>query len=188
MCIRDSAYTVRASGYFKQEGVITVADETPQTILLTLEISNVWEGNTAEPQALEGIYRISNGAELAWFAAQVNAGETGLSAVLTNDLVLSSEDVRNVWTPIGSSAANAFTGRLDGAGHTVSGLYINAGEVIGLFGYIGSNGTVSNLIIDGADVKSTATGYSGEYYAGLVAGSNAGAISDALLTLSLIHI
>lgn len=50
------------------------------------------------------------------------------------------------WTPIGTDT-QPFTGTLDGNGHTISGLYCNTpgSTYVGLFGYIGSDGTVSHL-------------------------------------------
>ena len=51
------------------------------------------------------------------------------------------------WTPIGKSYNCAYTGTFDGKEYTISGLYfknINS-SCVGLFGYIGANGKISNV-------------------------------------------
>ena len=89
----------------------------------------------------------------------MNVGQTGINAVLTEDITI-NENVLDAdgkltgdttklrsWTPIYN-----YTGTFDGDGHTISGLYVNvsSGSYIyvyaGLFGYI-SGGTVKNLSI-----------------------------------------
>ncbi len=69
--------------------------------------------------------------------------------ILTADIDLGGDT--NPWNPIGT-----FTGTFDGAGHTISGLYI-AGDSsadgndrgLGLFSCLGSGGTITNLTVDG---------------------------------------
>ncbi|MDG6225788.1 MAG: RHS repeat-associated core domain-containing protein [Candidatus Thermoplasmatota archaeon] len=77
-----------------------------------------------------------------------------------------------------------FTGSLDGDGHTISGLFIDrTGDpetegflyAVGLFGNIGSKGTVKNLKIVGTDVT-------GNMSVGGLAGFNTGIISNCSLT------
>jgi hypothetical protein len=55
------------------------------------------------------------------------------------------------WIPLGNSSA-AFTGKFDGQGHTISGLYIQAGtNYIGLFGH--TNGaTLENIRLEGVNI------------------------------------
>lgn len=50
------------------------------------------------------------------------------------------------WTPIGNYW-NAYTGTFDGQGHTIFGLYFYNPDAsyVGLFGYIGANGKISNV-------------------------------------------
>ncbi len=84
------------------------------------------------------------------------------------------------FVPIGTSS-NRFTGSLEGHGNTVSGLYINRPETdqIGLFGTIGSQGTVSGVgLLEGEVI--------GESYVGLLAGSNFGTVEDSYSTGSVI--
>ncbi|MFG1431392.1 GLUG motif-containing protein, partial [Xanthobacter sp. V2C-4] len=67
-------------------------------------------------------------------------------------------------------ATTAFTGSLDGAGHTISGLAVNRPTIsAGLFGTIGGGGSVSNLTVAGA-VSGLDTG--------LLAGANGGTVSN----------
>ena len=69
--------------------------------------------------------------------------------ILTADIDLGGDT--NPWNPIGT-----FTGTFDGAGHTISGLYI-AGDSsadgndrgLSLFSCLGSGGTITNLTVDG---------------------------------------
>jgi len=87
------------------------------------------------------------------------------------------------WTPIGNNSpagnTSRFTGSLDGGGHTVSGLTVtkavisNNNGYAGLFGYIGSGGTVKNLNL--TDVKiDVAVADNISLYMGGVAGYNYG--------------
>src|ERR1035437_2602004 len=56
--------------------------------------------------------------------------------------------------PIGAADTVPFTGIFDGGGHKISGLTINraSGDTLGLFGEIGSGGTVKNLGLEGGAV------------------------------------
>lgn len=127
---------------------------------------NSWDGVTlSQPLngngTLEEPYKIESAAQLAWFAALVNGqldgeyadGNADAHAVLTADINLAYKD----WTPIGHDSCK-FTGSLDGADHKIEGLYISnnnkskdadsAGRY-GLFGFVGSDGKISNLTTEG---------------------------------------
>lgn len=105
--------------------------------------SDVWDGKPAEKFAggagtVDDPYKISTGAELAYLAQQVNAGESysGKYFTLTSDIQLNELDKDGMpkaaegqtgaypWIPIGNNKKK-FQGTFDGAGHTVEGLYIN---------------------------------------------------------------
>ncbi len=67
--------------------------------------------------------------------------------ILTADINLGGDT--NPWNPIGT-----FTGTFDGAGHTISGLYIvenrdPTSQGSGLFSYLSSGGTIKNLTVKG---------------------------------------
>ncbi len=82
--------------------------------------------------------------------------------------------------PISGSGAS-FTGTFDGNGNGISDLYISREDTsyIGLFGYLGTDGTVENVDILGADVtgNDNVGGLVGSNFAGEVRGSSvAGAV------------
>jgi len=80
------------------------------------------------------------------------------------------------WMPLGNSGSQ-FTGTLDGKGYTISNLTINnpSTDYQGLFGYIGTGGTVKNVGIVGGSV-------SGKNYVGGLAGCNDGGILENCYT------
>ena len=107
-----------------------------------------------------GVYQIGTAAELYGFAQLVNSKtEPNAKAVLTANIVvntgvLKADGTLNTgtftsWTPIGNYS-NKYTGKFDGQGHTISGLYNNTGtSYVGLFGRIGSGGEIKNVgVID----------------------------------------
>ena len=127
-----------------------------------------------------GTYQISNAGQLYWFAELVNGGQTTACAVLTTDITINSNvlgdngalngDGSNFtqWTPIGD-VNNKYIGTFDGAGYSISGLYIDSDvKYAGLFGYIGTNGTVKNLALADSYINSSSK-YS---YVGGICGVN----------------
>ena len=142
---------------------------------------NGWDGSLGMPETdASGTYLITNGSELAWFAALVNGTAPGVSrnsaanGRITRDIMLSTgiSDDAVVWTPIGS-ATYPYTGTFDGGEYRVSGIYINDTSINnqGLFGYIGSGGIVKNLFIESSSI----TAYEN---VGAVSGSNYGTIQN----------
>ena len=98
-----------------------------------------WDGtSTEQPQNTEVIdgktfYLIKNEAQLAWFAAQVNATtksnanpKSNINAILMADMDLGG----HLWTPIAAGKGDTkFSGTIDGKNHKISGLYINGAEL-----------------------------------------------------------
>ncbi|MDR1974572.1 MAG: T9SS type A sorting domain-containing protein [Bacteroidales bacterium] len=123
------------------------------------------EGNTAGGvfEGMTGYYKLSTGAELAWFANAVNTGNYTYNAILTSDINLAFFS----WTRIGSSSATSYKGTFDGGNHIIVGLYINTTvNYQGLFGYVNA-ATIRNLTVKG---RVTSVGSStGNYVAGIVA-------------------
>ena len=104
----------------------------------------------AAPAQSSGVYQIATAEDLLWFVETVNGGETGISAVLTADIDLSSV---TDWPGIGTSA-KPFAGSFDGQNHTVT--FKDA--AVGLFGYVkGSKSTVATIrnVITAGSVKSS---------------------------------
>ena len=167
----EYTYTIKAQGFKKATGKITV-DNLYVVEPVVMEVSHVWEGDIAAeaPAQVEGVYQIGTGAQLAWFAQQVNSGEK-ISAKLTADIQLNApeETPVHLWAPIGSGAT-PFAGSFQGAGFTVSGLYTTEGSKVGLFGTIAPEGSVSDVKLSGGEVT-------GETYVGLLAGYNKGTVS-----------
>ncbi|MCD8095202.1 MAG: hypothetical protein LUE12_03635 [Ruminococcus sp.] len=118
-------------------------------------------------------FTITTAAELAGLASLVNDGNdfSGKTITLGSNIDLNSE----AWTPIGTYSSYPFNGTFDGQGYTVANLFINdtISDYLGLFGYVGSSGTVQNITVNG-----TVTG-SSDYstYVGGVVGVNAGTVS-----------
>ena len=121
---------------------------------------------TSEPAQKDGIYQISNRAELYWFAGLVNGTLSGVeqnlaaNAVLTRDIVI-NENVLDADGILTDNAESLFTwttiayyddpfhGTFDGQGHIISGIYdiANYDEfAVGLFGY--NTGSIINLGIE----------------------------------------
>jgi len=149
-----------------------------------------WLGDVSDtvPVSLkDGSYLISNGAQLAWIAQEVNNGNTfeGKKFTLQNNIDLSNRP----WTPIGD-LNHEFRGTFNGNGKTISNLNVAVNEssnnslLAGLFGRIGKKGRVQKLKLDGVTVTAA---YQNAYeeedgnkfcYAGAIAGINEGEIKN----------
>ena len=96
-----------------------------------------WDGKAAAPKQIGSVYQITTAAELKWFA---DAAKTtpGIKGKLTADIDLNHRN----WTPIA-----AFSGELDGGGHTVSSFYCKATGTAALVAK--NSGIVKNLTVSG---------------------------------------
>ena len=99
-------------------------------------------------------------------------------AKLMNDIDLEGS-ATNQWTPIGNSEENAYTGTFNGNGNTISGLTINDSNADdqGLFGYVGTGGTVKDLTVSGS--------VSGRMFVGGIAGRNGGNVINCAFSGSV---
>ena len=95
------------------------------------------------------------------------------------------------WNPIGghTSTRLQFTTTFEGNDHTISNLYINLdtsadtdGRDVGLFGSIGSSGTIRNLGLVNPYVKNTRSGDGALIYYGALVGTNAGTVSRSYVS------
>ena len=106
---------------------------------------------------------IENAAQLARLAYEINNTENlikrHLRLFLDDDIDLSS----HYWIPISFEPYNGFSSlKLDGQGHTISGMTVNNQVKAGLFGYLrGSSCYVQNLTIKGANISGSTTEYAG---------------------------
>ena len=125
-------------------------------------------------QDFNGVYQIETAGELYWFAGLVNGDsnvckgsisqDTGACAVLIADIVLNEGDVAECdgnkqaqwreWNPIGDHDT-PYTGIFDGAGYSISGLYIDDEELTyaGIFGYISSTCSIGNLVLTNSYIR-----------------------------------
>lgn len=160
----------------------------------------VWDGTVAAAFAggsgtAKDPYLIADGAQLARFAAIVNGTLNGTQqnkaacGKLTADILLN--DISNwtswnenteslhLWTPIGTSYEQSFTGTLDGDGHSISGIYIsNEAEYQGLVGNLGKGGTLQNLGVKASYIK-------GNKWVGGLCGRNQGTVNNCYNTGSV---
>ena len=169
-------------------GAAAVSDLTDQKQFQGWDFDNTWRISTdkkhpvlqanAEDNALSGTgkqedpYKIYRAIDLKNFRDIVNgkdvqAANPNAHAKLMNDIDLNG-NATNQWTRIGNSESTAYTGTFNGNGHKIENLYINTtdsgADNQGLFGFVGSEGTVQNLTVTGS-VK-------GHSYVGGVVGYN----------------
>lgn len=111
-------------------------------------------------------YTVTSYAGLqAWREAVMNEDDTmkddDINLTLAKDIIMPAvAEGGNNWIPVGGADVNSayqkYKGKIDGAGHTISGLVINNGNASGI-GFIGwiENSSITNLKL--ADVSVTGT-------------------------------
>lgn len=142
---------------------LSEAKDAIDAIIEEIPGTNAWNGTemTFPEQEQDGFYKISTGAELAWFADRVNSGSTAIKGRLAGDVDLG----KHAWTPIGNGAP--FKGVFDGGGHTVKGLYVcGQTQYAGLFGIVGGDKDTS---VSGLTVKGKIKNDNVRYAAGIAA-------------------
>ena len=93
---------------------------------------------------------IYSGEGLKVAADVVNSGDTDLNITLDNDIDLTGIE----WTPI-DTESRPYTGTFDGGTYTITGLTVTgSNEYAGLFGRIGSGGTVKNVVLKDVQIES----------------------------------
>ena len=130
----------------------TLADYNIQkesTLHLVLRLRGALAGSGTK----EDPYKIGDYEGLKEFSSIVNNTDNTVCAVLTADIDAESTLEINDWTPIGNSD-NFYTGTFDGNGHVISGLAFDGSsfDYSGLFGYVGSGGTVQNVGLEGGNI------------------------------------
>lgn len=146
-------------------------------------------------------FEINSAEQLAGLAKLVMNGKTfeGKTITLTQDIDLAS----HLWTPIGYSATQAFSGTFDGGNHTVKNIQVvrDKGDFIGFFGQVYNghlkNTNVENVYLRGRDTmggfvgnlstNSTAENCHVKNVDIVATGYNAGGFAGGLLTDSSIH-
>ncbi|MBR6002573.1 MAG: DUF4886 domain-containing protein [Bacteroidales bacterium] len=145
------------------------------------------EGGDGPDVPVEGeTISISNASELVTFATRVNSGDEAAAkatVTLTADIDCSSI---TSWTPIGnctlasgwahnsvSPTGMLFTGTFDGQNHSIKNLHLDfaptdGNGTFGLFGGIGPDAVVKNLVFDASSSMNIATAKAGVF--GMLAG------------------
>ena len=112
---------------------------------------------------IEAPFIIKTAEQLAFLAERVNAGDADFydkHYELFNDVDLSGYGANwndgAGWMPIGNDENNPFVGVFNGAGHKITGLYINVNYALykghtGLFGYI-KNSVIKNMGVEGVSI------------------------------------
>ena len=135
-----------------------------------------WNGTVADAYdggdgTFENPYQIATAEQLALLAYQTNNGDAGDAYyILTNDINLNGSNGQ-LWNPIGTVKTDwtnpinpsigpsfPFRGVFNGNDHTVSDLYVNDNDVLGLFGCI-QNAEVTNVIIEGQLILGSYVGF-----------------------------
>ena len=130
----------------------------------------IWDGSIAAEfaggvGAEEDPYRITNGAELAYLAQQVNSGRSfsGEYLLIASDIWLNdmtdfenwSHENRpeNAWPPIGTPDA-PFSGNIRAAGW-IGGVFIDMPETdnVGLFGFVSADSSFDWITLSGAYIR-----------------------------------
>ena len=112
-------------------------------------LPNVEDSPTEGDGTEQSPYQITNAEELAWFRDTVNNGTTDIHAKLLRDIDM---DNKVIWEPIGTQE-HPYTGTFDGNAYIISnfrlGDYTKPDEISkkGLFGRIGTGGTIQDLIV-----------------------------------------
>lgn len=154
-------------------------------------------GEYEKPALNNGYYEIDNGGKMFWFAAYVNGISThaedavsahyNAKARLTGDISLHNpkDSGGTEWTPIGEtsgSGSKAFTGVLDGGGHTISDLYItNVSVRTGLFGTT-VNASIKNFTLKGDIKLSTGNSGSGSGVGSAVGSAESGTVISDIIS------
>ena len=126
----------------------------------------------------QGNYYVTTAEGLKAVADIANNSNRGINITLDKDIDLTG----TTWKPIGTTYNNSYTGTFDGGGNTITGLTVTgSNEFAGLFGYIGSGGTVKNVVLKDVQIASD-NQYS---YVGGVAGYSNGNIENCSVSGSV---
>ena len=142
-------YTItklRANGTEERNLSAAITPEAGKFYNITL---NKDKGYTDDGQ---GNYTVTSAEGLKNIAKLVNEEwKLGINITLTADIDLKGID----WTPIGKDDNKAYTGTFDGNGKTITGLTVTGSDqYVGLFGHIGSGGTVKDVTLEEVKIES----------------------------------
>ncbi len=137
---------LRANGTEERNLSAAITPEAGKFYNITLDKD---KGYTDDGQ---GNYTVTSAEGLKNIAKLVNEEwKLGINITLTADIDLKGID----WTPIGKDDNKAYTGTFDGGGHTITGLAVTGSDqYAGLFGRIGSGGTVKDVTLEEVKIES----------------------------------
>ena len=142
-------YTItklRANGTEERNLSAAITPEAGKFYNITL---NKDKGYTDDGQ---GNYTVTSAEGLKAVADIANNGNLGINITLTENINLTDMD----WTPIGIDYNHQYTGTFNGGGHTITGLTVTTSDqYAGLFGCIGSGGTVKDVTLEGVQITTT---------------------------------
>ena len=99
----------------------------------------------------QGNYTVTSAEGLKAVADIANNGNLGINITLTENINLTDMD----WMPIGIDYNHQYTGTFNGGGHTITGLTVTGSDqYVGLFGHIGSGGTVKDVTLEEVKIES----------------------------------
>lgn len=157
--------------------VTVMAFILPHSTAYAEVVTDLWDGTSDtswyDSENVKSIYDITTAEQLAGLAELVNSSKNfkDVTFNLKSNINLAGKE----WTPIGKFnqfwyAEVPFEGVFNGNGSKISGLYINDDTRTnsGLFGYVGTNGVIKNLNVEGSVLS--------EQFVGGIAGTNKGTI------------
>ncbi|MBI5005775.1 MAG: filamentous hemagglutinin N-terminal domain-containing protein [Nitrosomonadales bacterium] len=162
-------------------GLTTVSTMTSGTVMGYLDTTNVWwmsATNTRPFLRSEWSTIITNSHELQLMAMDLTANYT----MVNNIDMTASMAAGGMWSNAGFVSIGdpmifpyGYTGKFDGLGNTITGLYINrpVTNYVGLFGALSTGGGVSNVSLVNANVTGQL------YVGGLVGYSSSGNVSNS---------
>ena len=152
-----------------------------KNVTVSATITDLWGiGAGNDGSSADKAYTITTTAGMELLAMKQNVGNdfSGKYFKLGGDIEYDSS-IENNYTAIGTNT-NPFNGVFNGNGYTVSGINIKSDESYqGLFGVVASDGEVSNVVIQGADIR----GYG---YIGGVVGKIYGILKNCFVVETLV--
>lgn len=136
---------LRANGTEERNLSAAITPEAGKFYNITLNYDKGYnlsaDGRTYEVYNADGL--------LEWNEAARN--DLSINCTLIADINLTGKE----WTPIGDND-NRYTGTFDGGDHTITGLTVTTSDqYAGLFGCIGSGGTVKDVTLEGVQITTT---------------------------------
>ena len=141
------------------DGNITVTVTAPSNGKALLDVSLIRADGSkvTASRVLEAPgYEVVDGTYIVYTAKGLQAWATAAQSNLSTNCTLAADiTLTGEWTPIGIDFDHQYTGTFDGGGNTITGLTVTgSNEYAGLFGRIGSGGTVKNVVLKDVQITS----------------------------------